>query len=246
MVVLVTGSSRGIGASTIKEFASKGYDVVINYRVSANEAYQLQKEISKYNVKSLVVKCDISNENDVKNMVDEVMRSFGTIDILVNNAGVAKDTIFEDQSVEDFKRTLDVNVIGTFLVSKYFGKIMYDNKSGSIVNISSTNGIDTTYVESIDYDASKAGVISLTKNLAKAFAPYVRVNTICPGWVNTKMNENLDDDFKKREIDKILLGRFAEPEEIASVIYNVATAKYINDAVIRVDGGEKPWSKIWL
>ena len=240
MVVLVTGSSRGIGASTIKEFASKGYDVVINYRVSANEAYQLQQDISKYNVKSLVVKCDISNENDVKNMVDEVMRSFGTIDILVNNAGVAKDTTFEDQSVEDFKRTLDVNVIGTFLVSKYFGKIMYDNKSGSIVNISSTNGIDTTYVESIDYDASKAGVISLTKNLAKAFAPYVRVNTICPGWVNTKMNENLDDDFKKREIDKILLGRFAEPEEIASVIYNVATAKYINDAVIRVDGGEKP------
>ena len=240
MVVLVTGSSRGIGAATIKEFASHGYDVVINYRVSSNEAYQLQQEIQKYNVKSMVVKCDISNEEDVKNMVDQVMRSYGTIDVLVNNAGVAKDTTLEDQSAEDFKRTLNVNVVGTFLVSKYFGKIMFDNKKGSIINISSTNGIDTTYPESIDYDASKAGVISLTRNLAKAFAPYVRVNTICPGWVNTKMNENLDEEFKKREIDKILLGRFAEPEEIASVIYSVATSKYINDAIIRVDGGERP------
>ena len=102
------------------------------------------------------------------------------------------------------------------------------------------SGIDTTYPESIDYDASKAGVISLTRNFAKQFAPYVRVNSICPGWVNTKMNENLSDEFRNREIDKILLGRFAEPSEVAYAIYSIAQCRYINDAIIRVDGGERP------
>lgn len=240
MVVLVTGSSRGIGAATIKEFAKNGYDVVINYRVSYDEALKLQKEIEEYNVRSLVVKCDISKEEEVQNMVNAIVKEFGTIDVLINNAGVAKDTTLIDQTVEDFKKTLDVNLIGTFLVSKYIGQLMYDNKNGTIINISSTNGIDTTYPESIDYDASKAGVISLTRNFAKQFAPYVRVNSICPGWVNTKMNENLSDEFRNREIDKILLGRFAEPDEVAFAIYSIAKCKYINDAIIRVDGGERP------
>ena len=240
MVVLVTGSSRGIGAATIKEFAKNGYDVVINYRVSAEEAFQVQKEIEKYNVRSLVIKCDISKEEEVQNMVNAIIKEYGTIDVLINNAGVAKDTSFEDQSVENFKKTLDVNLIGTFIVSKYIGQIMFDNKNGTIINISSTNGIDTTYPESIDYDASKAGVISLTRNLAKAYAPYVRVNTVCPGWVNTTMNKDLSDEFRNKEISKILLGRFAEPEEIANAIYSIVNCKYINDAVIRVDGGERP------
>ena len=240
MVVLVTGSSRGIGAATIKEFAKNGYDVVINYRVSYDEALKLQKEIEEYNVRSLVVKCDVSKEEEVQNMVNAIVKEFGTIDVLINNAGVAKDTTLIDQTVDDFKKTLDVNLIGTFLVSKYIGQLMYDNKNGTIINISSTNGIDTTYPESIDYDASKAGVISLTRNFAKQFAPYVRVNSICPGWVNTKMNENLSDEFRNREIDKILLGRFAEPSEVAYAIYSIAKCKYINDAIIRVDGGERP------
>ena len=240
MVVLVTGSSRGIGAATIKEFAKHGYDVVINYNISANEAYELQNEIKKYKIKSLVVKCDISNEEEVKAMVNQIIGAFGTIDVLINNAGVAKDTSFDNQTVENFEKTLSVNLIGTFLVSKYIGDIMYNNKSGSIINISSTNGIDTTYPESINYDASKAGVLSLTHNLAKVYAPYVRVNSICPGWVNTTMNKDLSDEFRNKEIDKILLGRFAEPEEIAEVIYFVSQSKYINDAILRVDGGERP------
>ena len=240
MVVLVTGSSRGIGAATIKEFARHGFDVVINYSVSANEAYELQKEIQQFGVKSLVVKCDISNEDEVKNMVNQIISSFGTIDVLINNAGVAKDTSFDNQTVEGFQRTLNVNLIGTFLVSKYIGDIMYQNQNGTIINISSTNGIDTTYPESIDYDASKAGVISLTRNLAKAYAPYVRVNSVCPGWVNTTMNKDLSEEFRNREINKILLGRFAEPEEVAETIFFVSQCKYINDAIIRVDGGERP------
>ena len=240
MVVLVTGSSKGIGRETIKYFAKNGYDVVINYNNSESEALALQKEIEEYNVKSLVIKCDITNEDDVNYMVDKIMDNFKTIDVLVNNAGIAIDTTFEDKTVENFRKTLDVNLIGPFILSRLVGDIMYKNKTGVIINISSTNGIDTTYPESLDYDASKAGLISLTHNLAIHYAPYVRVNAICPGWVNTEMNKELDKDFIKEEESKILLNRFAEAEEIAEAIYNIVNSKYINDEIIRVDGGERP------
>ena len=239
MVVLVTGSSKGIGRETIKKFAKEGYDVVINYNKSEKEAFTLQKEIEEYNVKSLVIKCDVTNEEDVKYMVKKVIDNFGNIDVLINNAGIAIDTTFEDKTVYNFRRTLDVNLIAPFVLSRLVGDIMYKNKNGVIINISSTNGIDTTYPESLDYDASKAGLISLTHNFAKQYAPYVRVNAICPGWVNTPMNKELDEDFKKAEESKILLNRFADPAEIADAIYNVTISTYINDSVIRVDGGEK-------
>ena len=177
----------------------------------------------------------------MKAMVDEIISTFGHIDVLVNNAGIAIDTIFEDKTVANFRRTLDVNLIGTFLVSKYVGKYMLEEKEGCIINISSTNGIDTVYPESLDYDASKAGILSLTKNLAIQYAPYIRVNSIAPGWVLTDMNKELDDDFMEEEKSKILLNRFADPYEIAKVIVFLASddASYINGEVIRVDGGCK-------
>ena len=239
MVVLVTGSSRGIGAATIKEFAKNGYNVVINYNNSLQSALVLQDEIKEYGVKSLILKCDISNEEDVKEMVNTIMEEFGSIDVLVNNAGIAIDTTFEDKTVSNFRRTLDVNLIGPFVLSRLVGDIMYKNKKGAIINVSSTNGIDTTYPESVDYDASKAALISLTHNLAKEYAPYVRVNTICPGWVNTDMNKDLTIGFIEEEKQKILLNRFAKAEEIADVIYKISTSTYMNDSIIRVDGGQK-------
>ena len=240
MVVLVTGSSKGIGRETIKKFASEGYDVVIHYNKSESEALSLQKEIEKYNVKSLVIKCDLTNEEEIKEMVNKIRNEFNTIDVLINNAGIAIDTTFEDKNKDNFMKILDVNLIAPFLLSRLVGDIMYDNKSGVIINIASTNGIDTNYVESLDYDASKAALISLTHNLAAHYAPYVRVNEICPGWVNTPMNENLDEDFIKEEQSKILLNRFAEASEIADAIYNISISSYINDSIIRVDGGERP------
>ena len=172
-------------------------------------------------------------------MVEEVLSKFGQIDVLVNNAGIAIDTMFEDKTVDNFRRTLDVNLIGTFLMGKYIGKIMFNQKTGRIINISSTNGIDTVYPESIDYDASKAGVLSLTKNLAIQYAPYVLVNTLAPGWVNTPMNQELDSEMIEAEEKKILLGRFALSEEIAHVVVFLASdkASYINASVLRVDGG---------
>lgn len=238
--VLVTGSSRGIGRSTIMLFAQNNYDVVINYVNDYESALSLKNEVeTKYGVDALCIKADVSEEVEVSNMVDEIISKFGHIDCLVNNAGIAIDTTFEDKIVENFRRTINTNLIGTFLVSKYVGREMLKNKSGSIINVSSTNGIDTVYPESLDYDASKAGVISLTKNLAIQYAPYIRVNSVAPGWVMTDMNKELDSDFIKSEEEKILLKRFAKPEDIAKVIYFLASddACYINSEIIRVDGG---------
>ena len=131
MVVLVTGSSKGIGRETIKKFASEGYDVVIHYNNSEREALSLQKEIEEYNVKSMVIKCDMSIEEDIKYMYKKVIDNFGTIDVLVNNAGVAIDTTFEDKTVENFRYTLSVNLIGPFVLSRLVGDIMYENLSDS-------------------------------------------------------------------------------------------------------------------
>ena len=237
-VALVTGSSKGIGASTILEFAKKHCDVVINYNESQDEALKLQEELKKYDVKSLIIKADISKEEEVKNMVEKIMKEFNHIDILVNNAGIAIDTLFEDKTVANFKKILNVNLIGAFIVSKYVGEIMLKQKHGRIINISSTNGIDTFYPMSLDYDASKAGLISLTHNLAKEYAPYINVNAIASGWVNTSATEDLSEEFRKEELDKIFLKRFAEPEEIAKVVTFLASedASYINGSIIRVDG----------
>lgn len=233
--VLVTGSSKGIGKATVLKYAKEGYDVVINYNSDLEGASETEKLAKEFGVNTLVVKCNISDEVEVIEMINKLKEVFGRLDVLVNNAGIAIDTLFEDKTVENFRKTLDVNLIGTFLVSKYASRIM-DN--GVIINIASTNGIDTVYPESVDYDASKAGVISLTHNFAGVLAPNIRVNAICPGWVNTEMNKELDKDFVADETTKIKLGRFAEPEEVADAIYNISISTYINDAIIRVDGGE--------
>lgn len=239
-VVLITGASRGIGASIAKKMASKNYNIVINYNDSRLKALKLKEEIeNQYHVKVLVIKADVSNEEEVKKMIDETIKEFGKLNCLVNNAGIAIDTCFEDKTVQNFQKILNTNLIGPFLTSKYAFKYLEKEENSSIINISSTNGIDTIYSESLDYDASKAGLISLTKNLALQFSPKIRVNSVAPGWVKTDMNNNLDPNFVKEEERKILLERFANPEEIANVVAFLASdeATYINSEVIRVDGG---------
>ena len=238
--VLITGASRGIGRATAIEFAKKGYNVVINYVSDDSAAQNLKSLLTKnYNVNVMICKCDVSKEDKVKEMVKNIIDYFGKIDVLVNNAGIAIDTMFEDKNVENFRKILDVNLIGSFIVSKEVGKYIKKKKSGSIVNVSSTNGIDTYYEYSLDYDASKAALISLTHNLSEYYSPYVRVNAVAPGWVNTEMNKELDEDYIAKECDNIYLKRFAEPEEIAKAIYFLASddASYINNEVLRVDGG---------
>ena len=242
MNVLVTGSSRGLGKAIILEYAKNGYDVVINYNNSKEEAFELKNYVeSNYHVKALVIKCDISKESEIDSMIEEIYKEFGHLDVLVNNASIDSDQDFELKTKKEFMKTLEVNLVGTYLLSKKIGLKMLEEKKGNIINISSANGIDTTYTESIDYDASKAGVISLNHNLANYFAPYIRVNTICPGWINTDMSKELDEEFIERETSKILLNRFAETSEIANLAYFLGTdkASYINDSIIRIDGGVK-------
>lgn len=238
--VLITGGSRGLGCACALKFAQLGYNVIINYNNSLKEAVSLEAYLKEnYNISVLLVKADISKEDEVINMLNVIKNSFQKVDCLVNNAGIAIDTLFEDKTVQNFRKIIDVNLIGTFLVSKHIGSLMLKEKSGTIINVSSTNAIDTYYPYSLDYDASKAGVISLTHNLARQFAPYIRVNCVAPGWINTEMNKELDKEFIKEENKKILLGRFSEPSEIANVIAFLASheASYINGSVIRVDGG---------
>ena len=232
--------TRGIGEAISREFAQKGYDLIINYVNSNEKAQNLKQELEKeYNIKVLPIQADISNEIAIKNMVDTAIKEFGKIDVLVNNAGIVIDREFKDRTVEDWKKTLDINLIAPFVLTKLVGKEMMKQKSGAIINISSTNGINTYYPTSVDYDASKSGLISLTYDSAVQFAPYVRVNCVAPGWVNTEMNKELPEDFVKEETERILVKRFAEPKEIAKVVTFLASedASFVNSTVIKVDGG---------
>lgn len=240
-VVLVTGSSRGIGRSIAVKFAKEGANVIINYKNSKKEAEVLSEILSTYGNSCMCIKADVSKENEVEDMIEKIINKYGKIDVLVNNAGIAIDSEFEDRKVQDWKDTLDTNLIGAFLTSKYAGKYMKEKGYGKIVNISSTNGLDTTYTYSVDYDASKAAIINLTKNLAIEFAPYVNVNAVAPSWIDTDMNNDLPKDYLREEKNKILLKRFAEPEEIADVVLFLSSDKsrYIDGETIRVDGGIK-------
>lgn len=233
-VVLVTGASRGLGASIVKVFLENKDIVYVNYFRSRNKAEELGK---KYEL-AIPIYCDVSNEQEVKEMIEQIKKEQGHLDIIVNNAGIAKDSLVEDKTKESFTTVLQTNLIGPFLVCKYGRKIM---KKGNIINISSNTGIDAYYPYGLDYDASKAGLISLTHNLAIEYAPNIRVNAVAPGWINTDMNKELDEEFKKEECKKILLNRFAEPSEVANVVFFLASeeASYINDSIIKVDGGLK-------
>lgn len=238
--VLITGGTRGIGEAISREFAKKGYNLIINYINSKEKAEKLKTELeTEFNISVLTIQGDLSEEKAIENMVDIAMDKLGKVDVLVNNAGIVIDKEFEDRTIEDWKQTLNINLIAPFILTKLIGKEMVKNKGGAIINISSTNGINTYYPTSVDYDASKSGLISLTYDSAVELAPYVRVNCIAPGWVNTEMNKELPEDFVKEETERILVKRFAEPEEIAKVATFLASddASFINSTIIKVDGG---------
>ena len=232
--ILVTGASRGLGAAIAKLFLDKGDLVYINYNKSEKEAYNL---FQKYPYARLI-KADVSSETEVKNMIRVIKEEVGSLDVIINNAGIAIDTTLDDKTVANFNKILNTNLIGPFLVIKYARSLL--NNNSNVINISSTNGIDTYYPYSMDYDASKAGLISLTHNMAVELAP-IRVNAVAPGWINTSMNKELDKEYIEEECENILLKRFAEPKEIAEVVFFLASdkASYINNTVLRVDGGIK-------
>lgn len=219
MKVLVTGGARGLGLAISLYYLKMGHSVVVNYNNSSDLALKLKSE---YGDRVSIVKADVSNEDDVKRMFD----ALGKLDVVVNNAGIAKDSDPIEKSAEEFLDVIKVNLLGTFLVSKY--AVNHVDK-GCIVNISSTNALDTYYPESMDYDASKAGMISLTHNFSLYLKDRdIRVNVVCPDWIDTDMNLGMDEEYKKS------LGVFLNPEEVAKVVYDVSIDESVNDAVIRV------------
>lgn len=236
--VIITGGTGGLGNSLIEKYAQNGYDILFTYLNNETKAFELVNYIkSKYNVNCYKFKCDIASEENVKELRDYAKDVLGTVDVLVNNAAISCDNELKNKSVSEFKKVIDVNLVGTFSVSKYISELM---ESGSIINVASNDGIDTCYKEEMDYAASKAGVISLTKTFAKELAPNIRVNAVAPGWMKTDMS---DDDLKDKdeswEAQMILLNRFGKTEEVANVIYFLTSneASYINGEIIKVDGG---------
>lgn len=238
-VVIVTGASRGIGKEIALLFGEKGATVIVNYVHAEKAALEVVLQIESMGATGIAVQCDVSDDKSVQAMMEQIHNTFGQIDILINNAGIVVDLPLKERTAEQFRRTLEVNVLGTFICAKYASDYMMQRGSGAIVNISSTNGINSLSPESIDYDVSKAGVINLTKNLAAEFAPNIRVNSVAPGWVNTDMNKELDPDFVSGETEKIALNRFATPVEIAKVVLFLASddASYITGTTVVVDGG---------
>jgi len=235
--VLITGGAKGLGREIARQFARNSYDLVVTYLNSEIEAQELKESFEHdYSINVDLYKLDLMIEEDIRTFFSSLDR----LDVLINNAAYNDDCDLFLKSSDDFIKTLKTNLVGPYLTSKYAKDLLLES-NGNIVNIASTNGIDTMYPESIDYDASKAGLINLTKNLASVYAPRVRVNVVAPGWIDTHNTSDMNPEFRMSEESKILLGRFATVEEIARVIYFVASddASYMTGNVIRVDGGVK-------
>jgi len=242
-VVLVTGGAKGIGRAIALELAKQGYDIVINYLTSQKEAEALQKEIKEmYGVRCMAIPCDVSKEDEVDKMISCIEEKLGGVDILINNAAVDLSNLFHLKTAEEFRRTMEVNVVGAFNCSKRVYRYMLEKEYGRIINISSTNGINTYYPMCIDYDASKAALISLTHNLAFEFAPYIHVNCIAPGFIGTENElDGYDEEFLREEIEKIMVQRYGDPKEVAYLVKFLISeeADFINNTIIRIDGGQK-------
>ena len=238
-IVLITGASRGIGKETAKVYAENGYDVAINYVSEKTDVEGIKKEFQDMGVKCLMIKADVSNEEDVNNMVEKVISEFGKIDVLVNNAGITKDTLLMRMSKEDFDKVIDINLKGTFLVTKAVSKYMMKKRCGSIINLASVVGVAGNSGQS-NYSASKAGIIGFTKSIAKELASRnIRANAVAPGFIETDMTNVLKDEVKESIGNQIPLKRMGTAREVAEVIYFLGTEKssYITGQVINIDGG---------
>jgi 3-oxoacyl-[acyl-carrier protein] reductase len=238
-VALITGGGRGIGATTAFLFAEEGARVgIVDLREEGLKQVAAKATQKGYEFKTFVG--DVSKKPQIESVMESFVQELGRIDVLVNNAGIAISRPFLEKSVEDWVKTLEVNLIGVFLCSQAAAPYMLKQKSGKIINISSIRGIDHCGREGImDYSASKGAVINLTKTMAKELAPYINVNTIAPGHTNTEMTKSLPEEVRRNMIEGSYLKRLAEPEDIARAILFLASsdADFITGQVLLVDGG---------
>jgi len=238
-VVLVTGAGRGIGKEICLCMAKEGYDISVNYRTKTDDVEELKSKIESYGVKCILVQGDIANFDECENMVKETVEKLGKIDILVNNAGITKDGLLMRMSEEDFTKVIDINLVGTFNMTRNVIPLMVKQKSGRIISISSVVGVAGNAGQT-NYSASKAGIIGFTKSLAKEVASRnILVNAIAPGFVATDMTSVLSDDQKNNINTMIPLKRMGTPEDIAKAVKFLSSddSSYITGQVLHVDGG---------
>jgi len=236
-VCIITGSSRGIGRGCALLFAKMGYSIVLNY--STNEPEELLKELKKMEASFIAIKGDVSLEEDAKRIVDETVAAFGQVDVLINNAGITKDNLMLRMKTEDFRKVIDVNLVGTFNMTKAASYVMMKKRTGRIINISSVVGLRGNAGQ-VNYASSKAGVIGLTKSVAKELAKRnITCNAIAPGFIETDMTGALTEKIRERILQDIPLGTLGQVEDVANLALFLGSdeSSYITGQVIAVDGG---------
>lgn len=238
-VAFITGATRGIGREIAITLAKNGFNIALNYRTQNEELENLKKEIESENVKCFAVQGDVSSFESAEEMVNKIIEKFGKIDVLVNNAGITKDMLLMRMKKEDFESVIDVNLVGTFNVTKNVISFMMKQRSGRIINISSVVGISGNAGQT-NYSASKAGIIGFTKSLAKEVGSRnILVNAVAPGFIETQMTDVLKDEVKEEIAKQIPLKRMGTTQDVANVVKFLASeeSSYITGQVIQVDGG---------
>lgn len=236
-IAIITGASKGIGKAIAKELAQEGIQVIANYNKSEEEAKNLQEELAKKNIKLDIFKADVSKREEAKQLINYALEKYGKIDILINNAGISEYKLFTDETDEDWNRVINTNLYSAFVMSQEVSRNMIHNKKGCIINISSIWGLVGGSLEVL-YSISKAGLDGMTKALAKELGPSnIRVNSIAPGMINTKMNSK----FTKQEIEEIKeeipLEKIGKPSDIAKCVKWLVEDTYTTGQVISINGG---------
>lgn len=238
-VALVTGASRGIGREVAIQLAAKGANVIVNYAGSKEAAEQVVKEIKDAGGQAVPYQCNVNDFTAVKDMVDYIAKEFGSIDIIVNNAGITKDNLLLRMSETEFDDVIDVNLKGTFNVCKHAVRYMLKKRQGRIINVASVVGIIGNAGQA-NYCASKAGIIGLTKSIAREVAAKgVTVNAVAPGFIQTDMTDVLSDKVKQELLESLPMKRIGKPADIANAVCFLASddASYITGHVLEVNGG---------
>ncbi|KAL5075898.1 hypothetical protein RYX36_014882 [Vicia faba] len=239
-VVIVTGASRGIGRAIALALGKAGCKVLVNYARSSKEAEEVSKEIEALGGQALTFGGDVSNEADVNSMIKTAVDAWGTVDVLINNAGITRDGLLMRMKKPQWQEVIDLNLTGVFLSTQAAAKIMMKNKKGRIINISSVVGLIGNAGQA-NYAAAKAGVIGLTKSVAKEYSSRgITVNAVAPGFIASDMTAKLGEDIEKKILEAIPLGRYGQPEEVAGLVEFLAlnqASSYITGQVFTIDGG---------